>query len=95
MTQSVQRKVTRIVEAFDDANVAEDKKAIILKSDDYSKAEKEQQSKVLDKEIKAAVAKAQKEINELKEKINDLERSEVNTKVQKSFPDAKLTDVIE
>ena len=72
LTQSVQRKVTRIVEAFDDANVAEDKKAIILKSNDYSKAEKEQQSKVLDKEIKAAVAKAQKEINELKEKINSL-----------------------
>ena len=72
LTQSVARKVTRIVEAFDEAGVAEDKKAIILKSNDYSKAEKEQESKVLDKEIKAAVAKAQKEINELKEKINSL-----------------------
>tara|TARA_B100000214_G_scaffold341360_1_gene288426 strand:+ start:144 stop:1763 length:1620 start_codon:yes stop_codon:yes gene_type:complete len=72
LTQSVARKVTRIVEAFDEAGVAEDKKAIILKSDNYSKAEKEQESKVLDKEIKAAVAKAQKEINELKEKINSI-----------------------
>ena len=72
LTQSVARKVTRIVEAFDEAGVAEDKKAIILKSNDYSKAEKEQESKALDKEIKAAVAKAQKEINELKEKINSL-----------------------
>ena len=41
LTQSVARKVTRIVEAFDEAGVAEDKKAIILKSNDYSKAEKE------------------------------------------------------
>lgn len=72
LTQSVARKVTRIVEAFDEAGVAEDKKAIILKSNDYSKAEKEQESKVLDKQIKAEVAKAQKEINELKEKINSL-----------------------
>ncbi|KPU82547.1 hypothetical protein JI56_01810, partial [SAR11 cluster bacterium PRT-SC02] len=37
----------------------------------------------------------EKNIAKNKEKINDLERSEVNTKVQKSFPDAKLTDVIE
>ena len=37
----------------------------------------------------------EKKIAKNKEKINDLERSEVNTKVQKSFPDAKLTDVIE
>ena len=72
LTQSVARKVTRIVEGFDEAGVAEDKKAIILKSNDYSKAEKEQESKALDKEIKAAVAKAQKEINELKEKVNSL-----------------------
>ena len=33
LTQSVARKVTRIVEAFDEAGTAEDEKALILKSE--------------------------------------------------------------
>ena len=72
LTQSTARKVQRIVEAFDEAGTAEDEKALILKSESYSKAEKEIESKIKDREIKVAVAKAQKELNELKEKINSL-----------------------
>ncbi len=72
LTQSVARKVTRIVEAFDEAGTAEDEKALILKSETYSKAEKEKESRIKDREIKTAVAKAQRELNELKEKIDSL-----------------------
>jgi len=72
LTQSVARKVQRIVDAFDEAGTAEDEKALILKSESYSKAQKEIESKIKDSEIKVAVAKAQKELNELKEKIGSL-----------------------
>ena len=72
LTQSVARKVTRIVEAFDEAGTAEDEKALILKSETYTKAEKEKESRIKDREIKVAVAKAQKELDDLKEKIDSL-----------------------
>ena len=72
LTQSVARKVTRIVEAFDEAGTAEDEKALILKSETYTKAEKEKESRIKDREIKTAVAKAQRELDDLKEKIDSL-----------------------
>jgi len=72
LTQSVARKVTRIVEAFDEAGTAEDEKALILKSETYTKAEKEKESRIKDREIKNAVAKAQRELDDLKEKIDSL-----------------------
>ena len=72
LTQSVARKVTRIVEAFDEAGTAEDAKALILKSETYSKAEKAKEAKEKDREIKVAVAKAQRELDDLKEKIDSL-----------------------
>ena len=72
LTQSVARKVSRIVEAFDEAGQAEDEKALILKSESYTRAEKEKESKIKDREIETAVAKAQRELNDLKGKIDSL-----------------------
>ena len=45
---------------------------MILKSETYTKAEKEKESRIKDREIKVAVAKAQKELDDLKEKIDSL-----------------------
>ena len=69
LTQTVATRVSRIVEAFDKAGTYEDEKTLILKSEDYTQTQKEKESKEKDKLIKKEVAKAQEELDWLKERI--------------------------
>ncbi len=69
LTQTVATRVSRIVDAFDKAGTYEDEKTLILKSEDYTQTQKEKESKEKDKLIKKEVAKAQEELDWLKERI--------------------------
>tara|TARA_B100000609_G_scaffold73823_1_gene58919 strand:- start:125 stop:541 length:417 start_codon:yes stop_codon:yes gene_type:complete len=66
LSQSTARKVTRVVEALDEAGVAEQEKALLVK------AKKNKEAKEKDKIIDAAIRKGQTELDEIKVRLDSL-----------------------
>ncbi len=66
MTQSVARKMTNVLEALDEAGVLEQEKALL------KKAKKEKEANAKDAEIDKAIAKGQRELDELKPRLPSL-----------------------
>mgnify|MGYP001267051470 CR=1 FL=1 len=65
-SQSTQRKVQKVVEALDEASIAEEEKRLL------TKAKKTNEAKEKDKIIDAAIRKGQSELNELKVRLDSL-----------------------
>ena len=66
LTQSVARKVQTIVEALDEAGLIEDEKTLLIK------AKKPEEAAAKDIEIKRVIAKGQKELNDLKGRLDSI-----------------------
>ena len=66
LSQSTARKVQRVVEALDEAGVAEQEKALLVK------AKKNREAKEKDKIIDAAIRKGQAELDEIKVRLDSL-----------------------
>ena len=66
LTQSVARKVTTIVEALDEAGLIEDEKNLLIK------AKKPEEAKAKDKEIARVIAKGQRELTDLQNRMDSL-----------------------
>ena len=66
LTQSVARKVTTIVEALDEAGLIEDEKTLLIK------AKKPEEAAAKDVEIKRVIAKGQKELTDLRNRLDSL-----------------------
>jgi len=63
LSQSVQRKITRVVEALDEAGILEDEKALLIKAKKIDEAAEK------DEGIKKIIAEGQRELNDLISKI--------------------------
>jgi hypothetical protein len=66
LTQSVARKVTTIVEALDEAGLIEDEKTLLIK------AKKPEEAAAKDVEIKRVIAKGQRELTDLQNRLDSL-----------------------